>query len=211
MAIESWQRVHPRHALWSRRQPFDETSTRRLLCSLDEELDWQRPEITLFGKRHPIPRSQVWMGAPDRRYRYSRTLFTPSPWRADLAELCQRVDAEAKALAASLGWPVPAPLDSVLINRYQDGDQRMGWHSDDEPELGPDPLIVSLSLGAARVMRFRPRPGTSGEPFDLSLEHGALLVMGPGVQRELQHALPPRKGAGLRINLTFRAIRHPAG
>ena len=81
----------------------------------------------------------------------------------------------------------------------------MGWHSDDEPELGADPLIAAVSLGAERPLRFRWKD-RSREAFNVWLPHDSLLVMGPGVQHRLQHALLPRRLPGLRISLTFRLV-----
>lgn len=167
------------------------------LYRLDQTLSWQRPGLILYGREHPIPRRQVWMGDPDAHYRYSGRDFVPAPWTPLVAALRRRV--ETRLARAGMD----ATFNSVLLNRYADGSERMGWHSDDEPELGPDPLIAALSLGAERPLRFRWRSGHR-EAFNVWLPHDSLLVMGPGVQRELQHALLPRKIPGLRVSLTFR-------
>jgi len=94
----------------------------------------------------------------------------------------------------------------VLLNRYASGDERMGWHGDDEPELGEAPLVAAVSLGAERPLRFRRRRGER-RPFNVWLPHASLLVMGRGCQRELQHALSPRAIPGLRLSLTFRQVQ----
>lgn len=174
-----------------------EPDARTALVRLDAELDWQRPRLRLYGREHPIPRCQVWMGDPDAHYRYSGRDFRPEPWHPLVAEIR---DAVVTRLAAA---GVPAIFNSVLLNRYAVGSERMGWHSDDEPELGDDPLVAAVSLGAERPLRFRWKRG-DGAPFNVPLPHDSLLLMGPGVQRQLQHALLPRKGPGLRISLTFR-------
>ncbi|MDZ7852820.1 MAG: alpha-ketoglutarate-dependent dioxygenase AlkB [Halomonas sp.] len=172
----------------------------RLLAQLDQALAWQRPTLHLYGREHAIPRRQLWMGDPDTRYRYSGRDFLPEPWHPAVAALRDRV---VSALAEA---DTPARFNSVLLNRYAGGEERMGWHSDDEPELGPDPLIAAMSLGAERPLRFRWKD-RSHEPFNVWLPHDSLLVMGAGVQSRLQHALLPRQLPGLRISLTFRLVK----
>ena len=103
-------------------------------------------------------------------------------------------------------------FDSVLANLYRDGNDSMGWHSDDEPELGPQPLIASLSLGAERRFRFRRRrargePTWPGDTLELRLPHGSLLRMAGDTQRLYRHDLPKMRAVvAPRINLTFRRI-----
>jgi alkylated DNA repair dioxygenase AlkB len=95
----------------------------------------------------------------------------------------------------------------VLLNLYRDGRNSMGWHADDEPELGPEPAIASLSLGATRRFRLRPRPGLVHPPFSLELASGSLLLMRGATQRHWQHALPKTtRSLGPRLNLTFRWV-----
>ncbi|MCG6657058.1 alpha-ketoglutarate-dependent dioxygenase AlkB [Halomonas campisalis] len=178
-----------------------EPAATQVLARLETELDWQQPRLRLYGREHPTPRRQVWMGDSDADYRYSGRQFSPEPWHPAVASIREAVIAR---LAAS---GISADFNSVLLNRYADGEERMGWHSDDEAELGPDPLIAALSLGAERPLRFRWKD-RSREAFNVWLPHDSLLLMGPGVQRQLQHALLPRRRLGLRISLTFRQV-HP--
>ncbi len=199
--------LHHDPPLWLTAPLLGEPDATRLLATLDAELDWQRPTLRLYGREHVIPRAQVWMGDPEARYRYSGRDFFPEPWHPAVAELRDLV------IANLADQGVQAGFNSVLLNRYAGGEERMGWHSDDEPELGPDPLIAAVSLGAERPLRFRCKPGAAppGEagaaaPFNAWLPHDSLLVMGPGVQRQLQHALLPRRIPGLRISLTFRSV-----
>ncbi|MDN3555175.1 alpha-ketoglutarate-dependent dioxygenase AlkB family protein [Halomonas maura] len=173
----------------------------RALARLDRELDWQQPRLRLYGREHPIPRRQVWMG--DARYRYSGRDFHPAPWHPTVVAIR---DAVIRRLAVA-GYP--ARFNSVLLNRYANGRERMGWHSDDEPELGPAPLIVGVSLGADRPLRFRWKDRRA-PAFNVDQPHDSLLLMGPGTQAALEHALLPRRGDELRIGLTFRWIT-PAG
>ncbi|WP_106478250.1 alpha-ketoglutarate-dependent dioxygenase AlkB family protein [Phytohalomonas tamaricis] len=199
--LPNWLRVHPDYVLWRQDNFLSAREANLLFDTLEHDLEWQRPTLTLYGKQHLIPRSQVWMGDADAHYRYSATSFEPVPWHHDVTALCTAIQAHLKTL---LG-PLPR-FNSVLINRYANGDQRMGWHSDDEPELGSNPIIASVSLGTERPMRFRPRKNRSGDAFNVALPHGSLLIMGHDTQRQLQHALLPRRLEGSRINLTFRAI-----
>lgn len=177
-----------------------EPAASETLMRLDTELDWQRPTLRLFGREHSIPRHQVWMGDSRAYYRYSGHDFVPEPWHTEVAKIRDEV---LKRLASA---GILAEFNSVLLNRYAGGEERMGWHSDDEPELGPDPLIVAVSLGAERPLRFRWKDRRA-PAFNAWLPHDSLLVMGPGTQRLLQHALLPRRLPDLRISLTFRLIR----
>ncbi|WP_168013034.1 alpha-ketoglutarate-dependent dioxygenase AlkB family protein [Halomonas salinarum] len=170
-----------------------------LLGQVDRQLHWQRPSITLYGRQHPIPRRQLWMGDSDATYRYSGETFSPEPWHPAVQAIKHAIE---RTLAAN---GHPATFNSVLLNRYADGEDRMGWHSDNEPELGHDPLIAAVSLGAERPLRFRWQDRRA-PAFNVWLPHDSLLVMGPGTQRQLQHALLPRKLPGLRISLTFRQV-----
>jgi alkylated DNA repair dioxygenase AlkB len=101
-----------------------------------------------------------------------------------------------------------AAFDSVLANLYRDGKDAMGWHADDEPELGPAPVIASLSLGATRRFAFKPKAGNEeGARLSIVLPHGSLLVMRGATQANYLHAIPrTRRPVGARINLTFRRV-----
>jgi alkylated DNA repair dioxygenase AlkB len=169
------------------------------LDQLRASIGWEQHRIRLFGREHPAPRLSCWIGDPGARYTYSRTRFEPRPWTPVLAGLRDRV-------AGACG----ARFNSVLANLYRDGADGMGWHADDEPELGPEPVIASLSLGAARRFLLRQRGGT--QRLGLELPHGSLLVMAGATQARYQHALPKtRRPVTARLNLTFRWIAPPAG
>ena len=196
MPIESLLAEPP---LWLMDPLLEEPDASALLAALDAELAWQQPSLRLYGREHPIPRQQVWMGTPEASYRYSGREFLPEPWHPAVADLRDRV------ITALVAAGIDARFNSVLLNRYASGEERMGWHSDDEPELGDDPLIAAVSLGAERPLRFRWKR-REAPAFNVWLPHGSLLVMGPGVQRKLQHALLPRRLPGVRINLTFRLV-----
>ena len=166
-----------------------------LQAALRAEVPWEIHRIRMFGRWVDSPRLSCWMGDRQARYRYSGVEFTPHPWLEILGPLRANVE---QACGAS--------FNSVLLNRYRDGDDSMGWHSDDEPELGPAPVIASLSLGAARRFLLRRRDDSTRKDEYL-LGHGDLLVMGGTTQRFYQHALPKMaRVRGERINLTFRWI-----
>ena len=171
-----------------------------LLERLQLEVPWKQEAITLYGRRHLLPRLTCWMADPGCGYRYSGLSNVIEPWSPATAEL-------RLALEQLTGWR----FNSLLLNRYRDGRDAMGWHADDEPELDPAAPIASLSLGAARDFRLRPRPrpaSAPGKPFNLELAHGDLLLMEPPTQLWWQHALPRRlRLQQERLNLTFRVVR----
>lgn len=163
------------------------------LASLWKDLEWAQTAITLFGRKVMQPRLVAWYGEPDAFYSYSGLSLKPNPWHPLLKELKHRIEAQTGH------W-----FNSVLANAYRDGKDSMGWHRDDEKELGPRPLIASLSLGGERRFLLREERQKS---VGLTLEHGSLLVMRGECQRKFQHSLPKtRRQAGLRINLTYRKI-----
>jgi alkylated DNA repair dioxygenase AlkB len=170
--------------------------TQKLRSALAMGLAWEQPLVTVYGKQHRTPRLTCWVADPGCSYRYSGLQQAIHPWTAELETLRQ-------LLQDQLG----VRFNSLLLNRYRDGADRMGWHADDEPELDDQAPIVSISLGVARDLRFRPRRGSEA-PFAINLADGDLLVMDPPSQRHWQHALPPRaRVISERINLTFRVIR----
>lgn len=167
------------------------------------EVPWTTHRLRLFGREVDSPRRSAWIGDPGTSYVYSGARFEPEPWPGALLPIRARLQAAAAA-----------PFNSVLANLYRDGRDSMGWHSDDEPELGAEPVIASLSLGATRrfVLRHRTRPELRHE---FALPPGSLLLMRGATQRHWKHALPrTARPVGARINLTFRNIvaerRHPS-
>lgn len=181
---------------------LDPTEADALLERLLHEIPWERHRLQMFGREVDSPRLSCWIGDPGTTYTYSRSRFEPQPWTASLSELRERVQMFCGAR-----------FNSVLANLYRDGRDSMGWHSDDEPELGLRPVIASLSLGAERRFRLRrksPR-GVRTTPMGLPLAHGSLLCMAGETQRYYQHDVPKTAAlSGARINLTFRYIHTPA-
>jgi alkylated DNA repair dioxygenase AlkB len=166
-----------------------------LLRRLQEDIAWRVHRIRMFGRWVDSPRMSCWMGDAGARYRYSGALFEPEPWHPAIHALLPRLEDRCAAR-----------FNSVLINRYRSGGDYMGWHSDDEPELGPSPVIASLSLGADRRFLLRLKRDHAVKQ-EWRLRDGDLLVMRGECQREAQHALPKMAAAsGERVNLTFRWI-----
>ena len=162
---------------------------------LRDEVEWKQEEALLFGKRQPIPRLTAWFGDSQGTYTYSGIKMTPTPWTEVLAEIRDRT-----------GMVAATEFNSVLLNLYRDGQDSVGWHADDEPELGPEPTIGSVSLGATRRFHLRPKDG-SLETVSVELHHGNVLVMRGPMQRAWQHQLPKtQRAVGPRINLTFRTV-----
>ncbi|TAF33138.1 MAG: alpha-ketoglutarate-dependent dioxygenase AlkB [Cytophagales bacterium] len=165
---------------------------------LKQELQWQQKHIKLFGKQVLEPRLTAFYGDEHRTYTYSQTLHVPLPWPPVLWSLKQKLEA---ALQTN--------FNVVLANYYRNGQDSMGLHADDEPELGSEPCIASLSLGQSRFFRLVHKR-KKYSPLKISLEHGSLLVMRGHTQTNWLHELPKStKNVGERINLTFRHLQTP--
>lgn len=167
---------------------------RALFAALSHEIPFAQRSIRLFGREVQQPRLSAWLGEPEAAYRYSQTLHLPGPLGPVLTDLLTRLN---QALQAS--------FNSVLCNLYRDGRDAMGLHRDNEPELGPCPVIASLSLGATRTFRLRPVRAVPGPGLDLPLANGSLLVMRGTVQQHYRHGVyREARVCEPRINLTFR-------
>jgi alkylated DNA repair dioxygenase AlkB len=167
-----------------------------LLDELRHEIAWEVHRIKLFGREIDSPRLSCWIGDEGASYVYSNTRFEPRPWSPSLQILRKEVDIAAGER-----------FNSVLANLYRDGRDSMGWHCDDEPELGVTPVIASLSLGATRRFCLKHKRAGS-KSFVIELPHGSLLLMRGETQKNYRHALQKTtKPVGERINLTFRRIR----
>lgn len=158
------------------------------------EIHWIRDEVKLFGKVHVTAREVAWYADPGLTYTYSGRTKTALPWNSILLEL--------KQLAEQL---CGVSFNACLLNLYHDGNEGMGWHSDDEPELGPAPNIASFSFGAERPFKLKHK--NQALQVELDLEHGSLLLMAGACQQYWKHMLPKRaRIKTARINLTFRKM-----
>jgi alkylated DNA repair dioxygenase AlkB len=157
--------------------------------------DWTQDEINFKGKVQLIPRLQAWYGDPEKTFTYSGITLKPEPWTPELLELNEK-------LKQKLG----IEFSSVLVNLYRDGNDSVSWHCDDSPELGKNPIIASISLGAERLFKLKHLTEKNLKK-NVKLEHGSLFVMSEETQHKWQHAVPKEPDVKLpRINLTFRII-----
>jgi alkylated DNA repair dioxygenase AlkB len=169
----------------------------RLHDALMREVPWEQKAISMMGRRVMQPRLVAWFGDPDAVYTYSGLRNEPLPWTPALLDIKHRVEAAAAS-----------PFNSVLANLYRDGRDSMGFHADAERELGRDPVIASVSVGATRRFQLRyagKRKDVPGRDFDLP--GGSLLVMRGTTQHFWRHGVPKERApVGPRINLTFRRV-----
>lgn len=157
---------------------------------------WECSTIRLYGKDIKIPRLNAWYGDDGCDYQYSGAHFSPLAWTSPLLEIKSRVEALANTT-----------FNSVLLNCYRDGSDSMGWHSDDEQELGQNPIIASVSLGQTRPFHLRHKINKTVDVYKLPLSTGSLLIMAGTTQHYWQHQIPKtRKTCEERINLTFRRV-----
>ncbi|MEM6767799.1 MAG: alpha-ketoglutarate-dependent dioxygenase AlkB [Bacteroidota bacterium] len=159
-------------------------------------IPWKQEYIHLFGKKVAQPRLTAWHGEPEASYTYSGLKLPPQPWTPELLSLKKKVADFCKA-----------QFNSVLINLYREGADSMGWHSDDEKELGQQPVIASISLGAERRFQFKHKYRKEIPLISFSLKSGSLFVMKGLTQQYWKHQVPKtKKLVEPRLNLTFRYI-----
>ncbi|PJZ26769.1 alpha-ketoglutarate-dependent dioxygenase AlkB [Leptospira hartskeerlii] len=160
-----------------------------------KDIPWKNDEAIIFGKHIITKRMVAWFGDSDYEYTYSNTTKKALPWTKELSDL--------KSLAEKI---TETKFNSCLLNLYNDGEEGMAWHSDDEKALGKNSTIASLSFGAERKFYFKHK--STKEQISLILEHGSLLLM-KGAQESWLHSLPKTKSVKQpRINLTFRTMRY---
>ena len=160
-----------------------------------EKVAWQHDDITIFGKTYKQPRLTALYGNNGKPYSYSNIVMRPHPFMAPLTTIKERVENIAKI-----------EFTTCLLNLYRVGKDSNGWHSDDEKELGQNPVIASVSLGEERYFNLRHKKDKS-QKHKLLLQHGSLLLMQGETQHNWQHQIPKTaKEVGPRINLTFRVI-----
>lgn len=172
-----------------------------LFSSIQEAPFWRQEPVRIFGKWVMQPRLTAFMADSGVQYRYAGTSPERVDWTPELDRLRNDV---SRAASECVGRAVH--FNAVLLNGYRDGRDGMGWHRDNEPELGPEPVIASVSLGAVR--RFSVRRADATQRWDWELEPGSLLLMYGRSQHDFVHAVPKTaRPVGFRINLTFREIR----
>jgi alkylated DNA repair dioxygenase AlkB len=171
----------------------------RTFAALQVELAWEQREIVLFGRPVLQPRLIAWAG--ELPYRYSGQTLPPRPFTATVAALLARIQTRAGT-----------PFNHVLANRYRSGDDSMGLHADAEAELGPHPVVATLSLGATRRLQVVPRDKRHGPARHFPLASGDLFLMLGQTQRHFRHGIPKQPSlTEERISLTFRHVFRPPG
>lgn len=180
--------------LWPRLslEPDPDACLQRLI----DETPWRQDEVQVWGKTHLQPRLHAWYGDPGSAYSYSGLTLEPMPWTPLLQQLREQVETLSEAR-----------FNSVLLNYYRDQRDSMGMHSDDEPELGKNPVIASLSLGEERVLTFKHRGDKTLAPVRVPLPDASLLLMKGATQHFWKHGIAKQTRAlGPRVNLTFRWV-----
>ena len=163
--------------------------------SLSQKVSWEQPIVKVYGRRYQVPRLSAFLADQGIQYRYSGVTHIGKGWPIWLMPLLNDLNTFS-------GFD----CNGCLLNLYRNGEDRMGWHSDNEPEIDSNYGIASLSFGASRDICFKRIEDKSKEVVQLS--DGDLLLMHPSCQREWQHSIPPRRKINsMRINLTFRKFK----
>ncbi|WP_346839972.1 alpha-ketoglutarate-dependent dioxygenase AlkB [Microbulbifer sp. SAOS-129_SWC] len=187
-----WPDLSPGHALLIRGW-LSVREAQQLFDDCLRRLPWEQPRLRLFGREHPIPRRHAFVGDAEAVYRWSGLEQQPRPWTGALAQLRDRLN--------HAGFP----FNSVLVNHYRGGADSMGWHADNERELGPHPVVATISLGQQRRLAFKRRGGGGRVPLDLPA--GSLLLTSGAVQHHWLHGVAKSaRPLGQRISLTYRNI-----
>jgi alkylated DNA repair dioxygenase AlkB len=174
---------------------FHKSESQTYFEHLTHTIQWKQEELRIYGRMVKTPRLTAWYGDAGAAYTYSGVRFEGLPWTAELLEIKQKVE-------TAFG----AKFNSVLLNLYRDGRDSMGWHSDDEQELGLNPVIASVNLGQERRFDFRRRENHTLK-HSVMLGNGSVLLMKGDIQHRWQHQIAKTaKPIGMRINLTFRKI-----
>jgi len=162
---------------------------------LRETIQWEQQELKMFGKSIALPRLTAWYGDEGKPYSYSGITHHPHAWTSELLEIKSKVEDVAEVA-----------FNSVLLNLYRDEQDSVGWHSDDEAELGENPVIASISFGDVRQFQFKHKID-SKQRLSIDLTSGSLLLMRGATQHHWKHRIPKTKQAkSERMNLTFRMI-----
>ncbi len=161
---------------------------------LKDEINWKQEGMKIFGKEVAFPRLTAWYAENGKTYTYSGLKNIPEEFTESLLSIKEKVESEAGV-----------HFNSALLNYYRHGNDSMGWHTDNEPELGENPVIASISLGSSRKFQFKHK-STLKSTQNIILEPGSLLLMQGSTQHHWQHQVPKVKEAEGRINITFRRI-----
>lgn len=163
-----------------------------------ENINWRQEEIKLYGKTYPVPRKTAWYGYEGFNYKYSGIFCNPEPWTKELLGIKRVIES----------FLPNSNFNSVLLNYYRNGNDKVSWHADDEKGLGLNPLIASVSLGEKRRFDLKHKTDST-KKLKLELASGSLVVMKGALQHNWLHQIPVQKKiSNSRINLTFRTIKN---
>ncbi|MBC7428487.1 MAG: alpha-ketoglutarate-dependent dioxygenase AlkB [Bacteriovorax sp.] len=175
---------------------FSEEESKYYFLNLEKEIEWKQEPIVIFGKKVMQPRLTAWYGDNSDEYRYSGITMKAHEWTPVLLEIKKKIEAVAGV-----------KFTGALLNFYRDEKDSMGWHKDDEKELGKNPVIGSVSFGASRTFKFQNIKNKEGQ-VTVDLTSGSFLLMSGETQHHWKHSIPKRtKPLGARINITFRIIK----
>ena len=200
--VTSWTHINENNLNISYAVILTSDECKDIFAKLEEELEYYSgslAQVKIFGKTHPIPRQQSAYGDQGITYRYSGITLPAKTWTTTLSRLRDLVEKKTGVR-----------YNFVLVNRYKDGEDKMGDHKDDEKELDKDVAIASLTIGAERdfVFKHQDRKTNKVENVKMILKDGMLLLMNHPTNSFWYHGLPPRKSCNKpRINLTFRQIK----
>lgn len=166
---------------------------------LQNTIRWKQEEVKFYGKTYPVPRKTAWYGYEGFNYSYSGINCFPEIWTKELVEIKSQIER----------FIPNEDFTSVLLNLYNNGNDKMGWHADDEKELGENPTIASVSLGETRRFDIKHKQNKDLH-YKFELTSGSLLIMRGALQHNWVHQIPAQKKVKEpRINLTFRTIKKP--
>jgi alkylated DNA repair dioxygenase AlkB len=175
---------------------FSLAESQKLMQTLIKTINWTQDEVIVYGKRHKIPRLNAWYGDEGKIMKYSGLTLEPKMWTKELTEIKTRVE---KASGIK--------FNSCLLNYYRDGKDGMGWHQDNEKELGLNPTIASVTFGETRPFQIKHIKDKEQKKIDIPLTNGSLLIMEEETQHYWKHQIPKTtKPIEARLNLTFRKI-----
>jgi alkylated DNA repair dioxygenase AlkB len=174
---------------------FSQNESDTFFNHLASDIQWKQEPITIFGRQVLQPRLTAWYGDSGKSYSYSGITMQPHTWTGDLLQIKQRIEAVSATC-----------FTSALLNYYRNGQDSMGWHRDNEKELGINPVIGSVSFGAARTFQLRNYADKS-VIRSIELTHGSFLLMRGETQHFWEHRVPKTSKINTaRINITFRVI-----
>lgn len=176
---------------------FTSSEAKNYFELLQNNINWKQEEVKFYGKTFPVPRKTAWYGYEGFNYSYSGITCFPEIWTKELLEIKKEIEK----------FIPDEDFTSVLLNLYNNGNDKMGWHADDEKELGLNPTIASVSLGETRRFDIKHKQNPELH-YKFELTSGSLLIMRGALQHHWVHQIPAQKKVkDPRINLTFRTIK----